>query len=317
MSEIREYFEGIRISWRKIYVGTTGTTITIDISFIKNLCSVLKIIGYLKLRQIKNIFGRPRHTATLSYYPQTPGPWFNIWQVTRLAHLKTTSALSRANYIFAFEDSTYTQFDKSYLESFGVPVLNLHCNDISKERVTDVFEAVFGYKLRIDPLTHNGRAIQKSNTNGTHDGIVIDCPISPSEVIKGQSYQKLVDSTFNGDTSEDLRVAYTLGTLALVYHKHKPLTDRFGMHYLSVDVCEVEDVFSTDEISLIISFCQKIQLDFGAIDVMRDKHDGRIYIVDVNKTCMPVLSLSLKTQIQSQQKIAQALNAALLKLHNR
>ena len=75
-----------------------------------------------------------------------------------------------------------------------------------------------------------------------------------------------------------------------------------------------EDVFSADEITLIKTFCQKMQLDFGAIDVMRDKHDGRIYIVDVNKTCMPVLCLKLKTQIKSQDKIAQALTAGLSRL---
>ena len=40
-----------------------------------------------------------------------------------------------------------------------------------------------------------------------------------------------------------------------------------------------------------------MNLDFGAIDVMRDKNDERIYIVDVNKTCMPVLCLSLRQQI--------------------
>ena len=40
---------------------------------------------------------------------------------------------------------------------------------------------------------------------------------------------------------------------------------------------------------------------------MRDKNNGRIYIVDVNKTCMPVLSLSLNKQIECQQKIADAL----------
>ena len=57
-----------------------------------------------------------------------------------------------------------------------------------------------------------------------------------------------------------------------------------------------------------------MNLDFGSIDVMRDKHDGRIYIVDVNKTCMPVLCLSLKTQIKSQKKIAEALTAGLSRM---
>jgi hypothetical protein len=48
---------------------------------------------------------------------------------------------------------------------------------------------------------------------------------------------------------------------------------------------------------------------------MRDKHDGRIYIVDVNKTCMPVLSLTLAQQIKSQQKIADSLLRGLANIN--
>ena len=314
MSGLRKYFKGVRIKGRQIHVGTTGAVITIDSVFLKDLFSVLKIFIYFKLRQFKQLFSRKPTLANIAFYPQTPGPWFNIWQVSRLGSLKTVSDPTKADYIMAFEDSTHTEFDPSHLQDFGIPVININTQDISKEHVANIFEEVFGYNLRIDPLIYEGLAIQKSDSNGTHDGIVISCPIKPSELTEGQSYQRLVDSTFNGETSEDLRVAYTLGTLALVYHKHKPLTDRFGTHYLSVDVLMAEDVFSIEEITLIKTFCQKMQLDFGAIDVMRDKHDGRIYIVDVNKTCMPVLCLSLKTQIKSQNKIAQALTAGLSRL---
>ena len=102
-----------------------------------------------------------------------------------------------------------------------------------------------------------------------------------------------------------------MGELVLVYNKHKPLDKRFGTEYLSVDVYEPNEVFSNEEIHLIKLFCKNMNLDFGAIDVMRDKNDGRIYIVDVNKTCMPVLCLSLKQQIDCQQKIADAMNKGL------
>jgi len=308
---VRNYFEGIQLSPSEIYVGTTGAKINVDRNFFKSLIAVVKIFSAVKLLQFKRLWRGKGPVATIAFYPQTPGPWFNIWQVARLGDLKTISFPSKADILFAFEDSTHTTFDKSYLQSLAVPVLNLDCNDISKEHVADIFEDVFGYSLRIDPLSYEGLAVQKSDANGTHDGIIIDCPIPASKIVKSQSYQRLVDSTFSEETSEDLRVAYVLETLALVYHKHKPLTDRFGMHYLSVDVRAPEDVFSKEEISLIEKFCHKMQLDFGALDVMRDKQDGRIYIVDVNKTCMPVLSLSLKTQIQSQQKIADALNSGL------
>jgi len=269
--------------------------------------AVLKIFSYFKIVEFKNIFKDKTNQKTLAFYPQTPGPWFNIWQVARLANLRTIPDMKKASYIFAFEDSTLTKFNKKTFSTLNAQVINQDINNISKEHVADIFEPVFGYSLRIDPTTHIGPAIRKSNGNGTHDGVVIQCPIDKSEHIEGQSYQHLVDSTFNGKTSEDLRVAYALGELALVYHKHKPLDDRFGTHYLSVDVYDANEVFSESEIKLIKTFCKKMGLDFGSIDVMRDKNNGRIYIVDVNKTCMPVLCLTLKKQIECQQKIADAL----------
>lgn len=311
MSLLKQYFEGIRFKGRKIYVGTTGAVIDINSTFLKETKAVLKIYTYFKSLQFKHVFRKSDAIKTLAFYPQIPGPWFNIWQVSRLGGLKTVSDLEKADIIFAFEDSTETKFDPEFLAGHNKPVINHNIKNISKEHVADVFQETFGYSLRIDPTTHIGLAIRKSDANGTHDGVVIQCPIDKSELIEGQSYQHLVDSTFNGKTSEDLRVAYAMGELALIYHKHKPLDNRFGTHYLSVDVYEPEDVFSNEEINLIKSFCQTMHLDFGAIDVMRDKNNGRIYIVDVNKTCMPVLSLPLKTQIECQQKIADALMKGL------
>ena len=311
MSALGQYFHGIRIRGRKIYVGTTGAVITIDRVFLTDLKAVFKIFLYFKVRDFKNLFRKRSQVKTIAFYPQTPGPWFNIWQVSRLAQIKTVNEIDNSDYIFVFEDSTYKEFDQTSLSSSGKPLINGAINDISKEHVADIFETTFGYSLRIDPTTHHGLAIRKSNANGTHDGAVITCPINSSQIIDGQSYQRLVDSTFDGKTSEDLRVACVMGELVLVYHKHKPLDDRFGTHYLTVDVYEPHEVFSDEEVHLIKAFCKNMNLDFGAIDVMRDKNDERIYIVDVNKTCMPVLCLSLRQQIDCQQKIADALNKGL------
>ena len=301
------YFKGIQLKGGKIFVGTTGATIDINKIFFKDMSAVLKIFIYFKTTELKNLLKKKTYQKKLAFYPESPGPWFNIWQVSRLANLRTITDIQDADYIFAFEDSTLTKFDKKTFSPVNARIINQDINNISKEHVADVFETTFGYSLRIDPLTHVGPAIRKSDSNGTHDGIVIQCPIDKSEQREDQSYQHLVDSTFNGTTSEDLRVAYVLGELALVYHKHKPLDDRFGTHYLSVDIYDANDVFSKGEVKLIKAFCKNMHLDFGAIDVMRDKNNGRIYIVDVNKTCMPVLSLSLKKQIECQQKIADAL----------
>lgn len=307
MFRVFKYFKDIKLKRGQIYVANTGANIALDKVFWQDAKSVLKIYAYFLVRQFKQILSKTDPEKRIAFYPETPGPWYNIWQVSRLAGLKTTSNLTQADCIFMFEDSTFSKMDDPEIRSPSVLKINDRIKDISKKRVADIFELVFDYNLRIDPTKYNGQAIRKSNANGTHDGVVIDCPIDENLVLAGQAYQRLVDSTFDGETSEDLRIAYTMGEIALVYHKHKPLSDRFGTYYLSVDILKAPDVFSELEIKLIIEFCQKMGLDFGAVDVMRDKHDGRIYIVDVNKTCMPVLCLSLKDQIKAQKKIADAL----------
>lgn len=317
MRQFLEYFEGI--SWRdgRFHVASTNIDITLNRALFVDAWRVLKIYLYFQSRKFTHIFKRPKFQGTIAFHPQNPAPWYNIWQIARLAQLKTISDIRTADIVFVFEDKTYSEVDISDVIATSKPVINARIDDNSKTRVAEVFRNVFGYDLEIDPTIHEGLAIRKSDSNGTHDGIVINCPIPKSDVIKGQCYQKLVDSTFNGQTSEDLRVAHALGELALVYHKHKPLNDRFGTHYLSVDVREPAAIFSPQEINNIKMFCDAMHLDFGAIDIMRDKHDGRIYIVDVNKTCMPVLCLKLKEQIACQQIIADALNRGIARLTER
>jgi hypothetical protein len=304
MTRFADYFRGIRFEDGHLHIGSTGAVIAIDEPFRKSAWAVLKLYSYFKARQLKHVFTRPKAKGTLAFYPQTPGPWYNIWYVAQLAGFKFTGDVSTADYTFIFEDKTFSEYDKNFADGADTLLINHRIVDISKDHVAEVFESVFGYNLRIDPTIYKGRGIRKSNSNGTHDGVETEFPIASSEVRADQTYQRLIDSTFDGTTSEDLRVAYVLGEIALVYHKYKPVGDRFGTHYLSVDVKSAEAVFSTEEIELIHAFCEKMGLDFGALDVMRDKHDGKIYIVDVNKTCMPVLSLGLREQVRVQRLMA-------------
>ncbi len=101
------------------------------------------------------------------------------------------------------------------------------------------------------------------------------------------------------------------GVIPAVFHKFKSLDARFGTSYLHTDVRAANDVFSPQEQALIAEFCREIGLDFGCIDIMRDMQDDRIYIVDVNKTCMPVLSLSFKQQMKSLRLMGGSLRTAI------
>ncbi len=41
-------------------------------------------------------------------------------------------------------------------------------------------------------------------------------------------------------------------------------------------------MLSENELLNIYHFCEKIGMDYGELDVLRDRDDGRIYIVDAN-----------------------------------
>ena len=233
--------------------------------------------------------------TSLAFYPNPAGAWYTIWMALQSTGIKITSSTEDADVVFIFDDRTENMSSEiqATLENIEGDKVYVNSNvlDISKTHVADVFQKIFGYPLSVDPLTYKGQAVCKSDENGMHDGHIIDLPIAPHEVKTDSVYQVLVDSTFNRAQSEDLRITYVFGEIPIVYHKFKKLNQRFGTTYLSTTVKRADDVFSSDELREIVGFCEAMGLNFGSADVMRDKGSGKIYIVDVNKTCMPVLSL--------------------------
>lgn len=296
--------------WIAYYKGVKGR-IHLDSGFFKSAVSVSKIYVYFMGQSFRRAIKNTSKSKSIVFYPQPAGPWYNIWMTTRLLELKVVSDVDQADYIFVFDDYTQTDSSNALSEDDLAKAINHRIKEIGKNHVGDVFQSVFGYSVSVDPTKYSGQAVCKSDMNGTHDGVIVDCPIKPEEVLETQAYQRLIDSTFNGKTAEDLRISYAFGKVAVVFHKHKALDARFGTTYLSTDVRNAEDVFSDEELRLITEFCEKMGLDYGAVDIMRDKHDGRIYVVDVNKTCMPVLSLKLKIQLDAQTRVANAFKEGL------
>ena len=54
-------------------------------------------------------------------------------------------------------------------------------------------------------------------------------------------------------------------------------------------------------------FCREIGLEWGGVDVLRDRNDGKLYIVDANKTDMgPPIALNLADKIVATRMLARA-----------
>jgi hypothetical protein len=241
-----------------------------------------------------------RRRPRMWFAPHTPRPWYLIWSACAWAGVAIASTPEEADAAFAFEDATWRQA----VVPPRLPAFNYRCRDISKTRVATVFEQVFGYALAIDPAGWAGPAVEKSELNGAHDGRVIDCPAQRQP---GRSYQRLIDGS-DGAFAYDLRAACIGRKPVLVWIKKKPAGDRFSIHNLSVTLHRPETVFSAAELADISRFAGAMHLDWGALDIIRHRKDGRIYIVDVNPTDIgPIIALPLRDKLRSTAILAQAL----------
>ena len=80
----------------------------------------------------------------------------------------------------------------------------------------------------------------------------------------------------------DLRTPCVGGAPTVVWEKTKPEAKRFAIHNSRAVLRDPSDVYSAEEIEQIRRFTARIGLDWGGLDILRDRHDGRILIVDVN-----------------------------------
>lgn len=231
----------------------------------------LGFYGYFYVRYaILRLLGRTR-PVTIAGTAITRS--YLAWKIFRLLGLDPVAARDGAMPFMSHVDATRTA------PAAGI---NGRCCDITKSRIADIFAEVAGYELRVDPLRHEGEMVCKSEANSTHDGAVVVGPLTATE--PDRAYQRLIDNRHDGKTAVDLRPCVVGDEIPFTYVKYRPLADRFSDRFSHVVAQRTETIFSAGEITLILRFCRRIGLDLGELDVLRDRTDGRIYIVDVATT---------------------------------
>jgi hypothetical protein len=194
-----------------------------------------------------------------------------------------------------WEDITYRNQDETLLSlKQKTFVINGECIDISKQYIDAVHHKVFGYGLGVDPTVFEGEVAQKSDRNGTHNGRVVQCPISAEErdaaVAEGYIFTRMIHTAtalpgFSDPSyARDIRVPFMRNEIPFCYFGYRSMDKLFGFSKVFVELAETTDVFSDEEIRNIHTFCQAIGLDYGELDILRDTNDGKIYIVDANNT---------------------------------
>ena len=293
------WFSDFRFHRGRVLVEKTGADIALDATLIGE---ALVWFGYhliVRVRSLLMLLARPK-APRIWFAPDRPRPWYWVWSAMAWGGMRMARSAKDADATFYFEDATWG----SPARPAGVRSFNFGCPDVSKSRVAEVFGKVFGYPLALDPETFVGEAVEKGEVNGAHDGRVVTCPVKPRP---GYCYQHLVDSR-DGDFAYDLRTSCVGGRPVAVWIKRKPPGTRFSIHNLAVTLTAPQAVFSTHELLLIGRFCQAMKLDWGGLDILRDRNDGRIYVVDVNKTDVgPIIALPLAQKLVSTGILSAAL----------
>ena len=235
------------------------------------------------------------------FTPDRPRPWYLVWSVLHAAGARIADSPETADAVFVFDDCTVCN---PVQVQPGTCLINAGCQSIAKSHVARVFEQCFGYPLSVDPESWNGPMVEKSEINGAHDGRIIQ---GPAPARHGHVYQRVIDNRNGRGLVEDLRCPMVGGRIPLVLRKRRREAMRFCNSNDEVDFAETDTIFTPAEQDSLARFAQAMRLDWGGLDVLRDRTDGRLYVVDVNKTDMgPPIAMKLRDKITVTRRLAAA-----------
>jgi len=224
-------------------------------------------------------------------WPQVPERPHLAWKIARLCGLRLVRGLTpdaRLGCLFGGETQLEPPGPGQMPE--GVPIINGRCLDIGKHRVEAAHQKVFGYGMAVDPTTHDGPMVIKSDENAAHDGRVVHGPVDADD--PANVYQIVIDNEareIDGrpvavPTVLDLRVTVVGGELSGAFRKYRSAEERFLNTNDRAFFHAPGELFSDEEQRLLLAFADEMGLDLGEIDVLRDNASGRIYAIDANAT---------------------------------
>ena len=220
---------------------------------------------------------------TILVYPHYPSRRSTIYNLAlHLGYNFTNKGHTHAQVAIYWEYLTFRE-EYQWLEKLNkqIPVINLYSRDISKLHIDAVHREIFGYSTAVDPLQYQGKMVRKNDVNARHDGAIVEGPLAQKE--EGYIYQILIDNQHGDNLVMDIRVPVIGGLLEFVYLKYRHLHERFKNPIRSV-ITPIQEALSKEEIHTLEQYCEALNLEYGELDVLRHKKDGKIYVVDVNNT---------------------------------
>jgi hypothetical protein len=269
--------------------------------------TVLKDINY-SILWVVNFFKNGFKDKTLLVFPHYPSRGSTIFKVGKQLGFNITNKAKKNMELAVYWEYLTFREEFEYLEKLSATtkVINLHSRDISKQHVDAIHQDVFGYSTIVDPLTYSGKMVKKNDVNAKHDGEIFAAPIASVEA--GFIYQILIDNTHSDKLVMDIRVPVVGKVLDFAYLKYRDISERFKNTTIKTELEPITKIFSEEEIFLLNAFCKMSNLEYGELDVLRNKADGKIYVVDVNNTPQgPPANISPQNGKRALESIGKAL----------
>jgi len=150
--------------------------------------------------------------------------------------------------------------------------------DVSKHALERAFESVFGRALKVDPATFEGKAIEKSDENASHDGVIVQCPMQPTP---GKTYERVIED--GSDPIQQWRVCVMGGTPVCVNASSNAMTNRFNPQSEKGQILPIEEVLTPQETIQTTALCKELQMDYCDLDMLRDREE-KMWIINANPT---------------------------------
>lgn len=220
----------------------------------------------------------PRDAPTLTFSPLRPHPKTQVVRILRRLGMRIGFDLRAGGPVMAWDGGTW--FDPRDAARLPAGAINGRCLDVSKTTVGRLWGEVAGYALTVDPLTHAGPLVVKSELNGFHDGQIVEGPLA--ERRPDVAYERFIDSRRDGVVI-CIRTPIIGGEIPVTMIKWRPEPHWFRGTALQ-EPRATDSVYSPDEVALLVRFAAAIGMDYGELDVLRDAPTGLIYVVDANRT---------------------------------
>lgn len=222
--------------------------------------------------------GLPADARVLNFYPMLPIPGAHIRKILERLGLRVGHSPATGGLTIAWDSGT--GFRRGTAGRLPPNAINGQCLDISKSLVDRNWGVAAGYSVEIDPLSADGLIVVKSEVNGGHDGRITQGPLDRRR--KGFVYQRYVDAVEDGKILE-VRTGICGGEIPAVILRWRP-ANNWRRYATRSTVQLATEAYSATEIEQLLAFARLMHLEYGELDVLRDKASGLIYALDANRT---------------------------------